>query len=42
MPISLLSVTKYKNLLSVPDNDPKHPDISMHIPIDNEETQFFI
>jgi len=38
MPISTLSVTKYKELLAITNNDPKHPDISLHIPIDNDET----
>lgn len=42
MPISNLSVTKYKELLAQENNDPKQPDISLHIPIDNEETKNLI
>lgn len=42
MPISKLSVVQYKDLLSYPDNDPSFPDMSIHIPIDNDETKFFL
>lgn len=42
MPISSLSVTKYKDLLAQHDDDPTQPDISLHIPIDNEETAKYL
>ncbi|KAL4466060.1 hypothetical protein ABPG74_004297 [Tetrahymena malaccensis] len=42
IPISSLSVTKYQQLLAVQENDPKHPDITLHIPVDSNETKNYI